>query len=57
MRQRDGVISKAIYYDVIRTSLASTYKADAVIIMIGTTLNISTFIQCLALTGKARNIT
>ena len=32
MRQRDGVISEAIYYDVVRTLSASTYKADAVIV-------------------------
>ena len=35
MRQRDGVISEAIYYDVVRTvehaSSTSTYEADAVI--------------------------
>ena len=32
MRQTDGVISEAIYYDVVRTSSASTYEADAVIV-------------------------
>ena len=31
MRQRDGVISEAIYYDVVHTSSTSTYEADAVI--------------------------
>ena len=31
MRQRDGVISEAIYYDVVHMSSASTYEADAVI--------------------------
>ena len=35
MRQTDGVISEAIYYDVVRMSSASTYEADAVIIIIG----------------------
>ena len=34
MRQRDGVISEAIYYDVVRTSSASTYEADAVIYLV-----------------------
>ena len=31
MRQIDGVIFEAIYYDVVRTSFASIYEADAVI--------------------------
>ena len=33
MRQRGGVIFEAIYYDVVRTSSASTYEADAVILV------------------------
>ena len=31
MRRTDGVISEAIYYDVVHMSSTSTYEADAVI--------------------------